>query len=104
MLLTCKYLLTNGINMKILKFITALLIMAYAQWSMAFLPIQHWETPNGVKIYFVETHDLPILDISINFAAGSSTDTAETSGRAQMVQHLMSLGAGKMSEDQIAET
>lgn len=99
-----QYLLTNGTNMKILKLALALLITAHTQWVMAFLPIQHWQTPSGVKIYFVETHDLPILDISINFAAGSSTDTAETSGRAQMVQRLMSLGAGKMSEDQIAET
>lgn len=98
------YLLTNGIPMQILKLITALLVTAHAQWAMAFLPIQHWQTPNGVNIYFVETHDLPILDVSINFAAGSSTDSIETSGRAQMVQRLMSLGAGKMSEDQIAET
>jgi len=104
MLQSKKCLLTLEINMKILKLITALLITVHTQWAMAFLPIQHWQTPNGVKIYFVETHDLPILDISINFAAGSSTDTAETSGRAQMVQRLMSLGAGKMSEDQIAET
>ena len=89
--------------MKILKLITALLIIAHTQWAMAFLPIQHWQT-NGVNIYFVETHDLPILDVSINFAAGSSTDTVGTSGRAQMVQRLMSLGAGKLSEDQIAET
>lgn len=89
--------------MKKLRFFMVLLIMGYAQWAMAFLPIQHWQTPNGAQVYFLETHDLPILDISIHFPAGSSTDTVGTSGRAQMVQHLMSLGAGKMSEDQIAE-
>ncbi len=90
--------------MKITNLIIALLIAIYAQWAMAFLPIQHWKTSNGVSVYFVETHDLPILDVSVNFAAGSSTDTPETSGRAQMAQRLMSLGAGEMSEDQIAET
>jgi len=76
----------------------------HAQWALAFLPIQHWQMANGTQIYFVENHDLPILDLSVEFPAGSSTDTTETSGRASMVQRLMSMGAGGLSEDQIAET
>ena len=90
--------------MRFLQFLAMLWAGLYAQWALAFLPIQHWQTANGAQVYFVENHDLPILDLSVEFPAGSSTDTAETSGRAALVQRLMSMGAGDLSEDQIAET
>ncbi len=90
--------------MRLLNFLLGLWIAVHAQWALAFLPIQHWQTTNGVRVYFVENHDLPILDISIEFSAGSSTDTPQTSGRARLVQRLLSMGADGMSEDQIAET
>ncbi|KXK41257.1 M16 family metallopeptidase [Nitrosomonas europaea] len=90
--------------MRFLQFLIMFWVGLYAQWALAFLPIQHWQTANGAQVYFVENHDLPILDLSIEFPAGSSTDTAETSGRAGLVQRLMSMGAGDLSEDRIAET
>jgi zinc protease len=90
--------------MRLLKFLIIFWLAFYSQWALAFLPIQHWQTTNGAQVYFVESHDLPILDLSIQFPAGSSTDTVETSGRANLVRRLMSMGAGGLSEDQIAET
>ncbi|WP_292979929.1 M16 family metallopeptidase [Nitrosomonas sp.] len=90
--------------MRFLQFLIVLWAGLQAQWALAFLPIQHWQTANGAQVYFVENHDLPILDLSIEFPAGSSSDTAETSGRAGLVQRLMSMGAGGLSEDRIAET
>jgi zinc protease len=54
--------------------IIALVVSAAAQ---AALPIQHWQSVSGAKVYFVENHDLPILDVSVNVAAGSSFDTPE---------------------------
>lgn len=90
--------------MRFLKFLIISWLIFYTQWAWAFLPIQHWQTANGAQVYFVENHDLPILDLSIQFPAGSSTDTAATSGRANLVKRLMSMGAGGLSEDQIAES
>ncbi|WP_350283749.1 pitrilysin family protein [Nitrosomonas sp.] len=90
--------------MRFLQFLIMIWAGLYAPWALAFLPIQHWQTANGAQVYFVENHDLPILDVSVEFPAGSSTDTAETSGRAGLVQRLMSMGAGDLSEDRIAET
>ena len=29
----------------------------------ALLPIQHWQTTSGARVYFVENHDLPMLDL-----------------------------------------
>ncbi|MBP6058652.1 MAG: insulinase family protein [Nitrosomonas sp.] len=88
--------------MRIKRLIFILLISFYPQWSLASLPIQYWQTASGARVYFVENHDLPMLDISVEFAAGSSMDTADKSGNANLVQHLLSLGAGGLSEDQIA--
>lgn len=66
------------------------------------LPIQHWQTAGGARVYFVESRDLPIIDVSVDFPAGSSTDTPSRSGLAAMTQRLMSLGAGGLDENQIS--
>lgn len=66
------------------------------------LPIQRWQSASGAQVYFVENHDLPILDISVGFPAGSSFDTASKAGLAGMTQGLMALGAGGMTDDQIS--
>jgi len=86
------------------RFITILLFSIYSQWVLASLPIQNWQTSSGTRVYFVENHDLPILDISVEFAAGSGMDTENKSGCANLVQHLLSLGAGGLTEDEIATT
>jgi zinc protease len=36
------------------------------------LNIQHWMTPEGAKVLFVQTKGLPILDISLNFDAATA--------------------------------
>lgn len=68
----------------------------------AAVTIQNWRTPQGANVLFVESHDLPLLDISIDFAAGSAYDTAQTSGLASMTRHLLALGAAGMSDNEIA--
>ena len=88
--------------MQVMRFVVFLLMGFYAQLTFASLPIQYWLTSSGVRVYFVENRDLPILDISINFSAGSSMDTPEKSGHANLTRHLLSLGAGGLNEDQIA--
>lgn len=64
--------------------------------------IQQWQTSTGAEVYFVENHDLPIVDISVNFAAGSARDTAEKSGVAGITKYLMTLGADGMTDEKIA--
>ena len=64
--------------------------------------IQHWQTASGSEVYFVENHDLPMVDISVNFAAGSARDTVEKSGLAGITRYLMTLGAAGMNDEKIA--
>lgn len=68
----------------------------------AAVKIQQWQTPAGTEVYFVENHDLPILDISVNFPAGSAHDTVEKSGVAGITRYLMTLGAAGMTDEIIA--
>ncbi len=88
--------------MRLMRFVVFLLLGFYVQITFASLPIQYWLTSSGVRVYFVENRDLPILDISIDFSAGSSMDTPEKSGHANLTRRLMSLGADGFNEDQIA--
>jgi zinc protease len=90
----------SGLNTMLKMFV---LIASFAVTAAhAALPIQHWQSATGAKVYFVENHDLPILDVAVNFAAGSSFDNAAKAGIAGMTQGLLTMGAGGLSEDQIA--
>ena len=51
----------------------------------------------------MENHDLPMLDISATFAAGSAYDNPDKEGLAGLTQGLMSMGTSHLDEQQIAE-
>lgn len=70
--------------------------------AMAGVKISHWTAPSGAAVVFVERHDLPILDVQIDFAAGSALDPAEKSGLASLTRGLMDAGTADLDEEQIA--
>nr|WP_143072004.1 pitrilysin family protein [Nitrosospira briensis] len=87
-----------------MRYVFFLLLGMYSQWALATLPIQHWQASSGAQVYFVESRELPILDVSVDFSAGSSTDTPDKSGRAGLTLYLLTLGAGGLTEDQISRS
>ncbi len=84
------------------KYLFLLIILLSPAAALAILPIQHWQTSNGARVYFVENRDIPMLDLSIDFAGGSGFDRAEKPGVASMTNRIMRLGAEGMTEDEIA--
>ena len=80
--------------------ISALLILS--NLSNAALNIQHWKSNNGASIYFIENHDLPIVDINVDFRAGSVRDSKQKSGLASLTNHMMVLGSGGANEEDFA--
>ncbi|HCJ51918.1 MAG: peptidase M16 [Gallionellales bacterium CG_4_10_14_3_um_filter_54_96] len=80
----------------------AVVLCCVATTSLATPHIQHWQSASGAKVLFVENHDIPMLDVAVSVAAGSSFDTAEKSGVAGMTQHLLDLGTAQSSEDDIS--
>lgn len=80
--------------------ILILVIISFVSFSVnAAVKIEHWQTSAGARVYFVENHDLPILDLSVNFAAGSARDSTEKSGLAGITRYLMTLGAAGLSDE-----
>jgi zinc protease len=86
--------------MKILQFLI-LCLSLFATAANAAVKIIHWKTTSGSEVYFVENHDLPIIDIAVNFPAGSARDTKQTSGIAGVTRYMMTLGAAGMNEEVI---
>jgi zinc protease len=78
-----------------------LLLISFNLTANAAVKINHWQTSTGAQVYFVENHDLPIIDMAVNFPAGSARDTKATSGVAGVTRYLMTLGADGMSEEVI---
>lgn len=87
--------------MKRIHFFILLMCSLVTFNSYAAVKIEHWTTSAGSRVYFVENHDLPILDLSIGFPAGSAYDTKAKSGLAGVTKHLMSLGAAGMNEEDL---
>lgn len=87
--------------MRINIFLLAVLSL-FAAAAQATPQIQHWQAPSGAQVYFVENHDLPMLDVAINFPAGSAFDPAEKTGLAGVTQGMLDQGVAGMSEDEIS--
>ncbi len=87
---------------KLTRYLCALLLCLAATPAWSLLPIQYWQTKNGARVYFVEARNLPMLDVSVDFPAGSAYDTREKSGVAALTQSLLKLGAGGLTEDEIS--
>lgn len=75
--------------MKRTIFASLFLLTGYA---LAAQPIQSWSLPNGARVLFVETHAIPVVDISVSFDAGSRRDPQGKSGLAAMTREMMERG------------
>jgi len=82
----------------------AALLLCGIPAALATPHIQHWQAASGARVFFVEDHDLPMLDVAVDFPAGSGFGTAENSGVAGLTNAMLALGADGMSEDDIART
>ena len=90
-------------KMTMKKLLTAVVAFLAAQSALAGVKIEHWVSPTGARVYFVESRVLPMLDVQVDFAAGSMFDPAGKSGTAALTRSTLDLGAGTRDETAIAE-
>ncbi len=90
------------VNCKILIKLLVISLLGLAATARATPHIQQWQAPSGANVLFVENHDLPMLDVSVSFPAGSGYDTADKAGLASMTQGMLDHGSDGMNEDQVA--
>ncbi len=91
-----------AISAQAMKVGMAAILSLAAASAFATPRIQHWQAKSGAQVYFVEDHGLPMLDVSVNFPAGSGFDTSEKSGLAGLTQGMLDHGARGLSEDDIS--
>ena len=61
-----------------------------------------WQTKNGAEVIFYQAMDVPMLDISVAFAAGSAYD-GEAFGLSSLTTRLLNQGNGGLDANTIAE-
>lgn len=71
--------------------ILALTLVAAAP-AQAALKIQSWTLDNGARVLFVENHSIPILDLNVQFDAGSRRDPEGKSGTAALTNAMLARG------------
>ena len=92
----------------------ASLLLCWSQ-AMAAIPVQHWTQPSGAEIFFVESPSIPMVDVEIDFDAGSRRDPPDKAGLAQATAGMASKGIaaanpatggpydGALDENQLSE-
>ncbi len=81
-----------------LKQLFSLILLCWVGLAQAGITIEHWQTPVGTRVYLVRSPALPILDLRLDFAAGSMFDPADKAGLASLTHTLLDLGAGELDE------
>lgn len=83
------------------KMIAGIALCAACSVSYAALNIQSWTLPNGARVLFVENHTIPILDLSVDFDAGSRRDPTGKTGVAALTNAMLARGirAGQTSNE-----
>ena len=62
------------------------------QAAHAVLPIQHWQQASGARVYLVESHNIPMVDVQIDLDAGSRRDPADKPGLASVAAGQLASG------------
>ncbi len=77
-------------------------LLAASSAASAGPKIEHWVAPSGARVYFIETHTVPILDVQMDFAAGGAHVPAAKAGLAGLTVGMLDSGSIDLNEEQIA--
>ncbi len=83
-------------------YLLSLVFLVFSQSAWAVAKIEHWQTPQGSRVYYVQTEGLPMVDIQVAFDAGSARDGYQF-GLSALTSALLDSGAGSWNADDIAQ-
>jgi zinc protease len=78
--------------MRDMKKLIIVVITFFSLNAHAALKIQSWTLENGARVLFVENHSIPVLDISVEFDAGSRRDPDGKAGTASLTNGMLARG------------
>ena len=61
-------------------------------FALAAIPVQHWTQASGAQVYLIESPAIPMLDVQLDFDAGSRRDPPEQAGLADMTADMLEKG------------
>ena len=79
------------------------LLAACAGLAQAQVRIQSWTLASGARVYYVESRALPLLDVAVEFPAGSAWDAGRPAGVARMALQMLKAGSARFSEDESSQ-
>ncbi len=86
----------------LLSFMLMAWLATFCNLAQAAAKIEHWQTPQGSRVYYVHTEGLPMVDIQVAFDAGSARDGSQF-GLSALTSALLDTGAGPWNADEIAQ-
>jgi zinc protease len=84
-------------------------VVFYAQSAWALLPIEHWSEPSGAQVWLVNSPGIPMVDVQMDFDAGTRRDPPTQAGLANAVGTIAIKGvravkdAPALDENQLGE-
>jgi zinc protease len=67
-------------------------------------PYEEQVLPNGLRVFVMETHEVPLVTVNLLVPVGSAVDGSGNEGIANLTGRLLTRGAGEMTAEQIAES
>jgi zinc protease len=69
--------------------------------AFAGIPVEHWTQASGAQVYLVQSKAIPMVDVQLDFDAGSRRDPADQAGLASVTAAMLSKGvrAGQSSAE-----
>jgi zinc protease len=79
---------------KIVKnaFLTVAAVVVTGHAAIAAIAIEHWTQPSGAQVFLVQSHAIPMLDVQLDFDAGTRRDPANQAGLASVTASLSGMG------------
>ncbi|WP_296490149.1 pitrilysin family protein [Rhodoferax sp.] len=79
---------------KIVKnaFLAVAAVFVTGHAAMAAIAIEHWVQPSGAQVFLVQSHAIPMLDVQLDFDAGSRRDPVNQAGLASVTASLSGMG------------
>ena len=60
--------------------------------AQAGIPIEQWKQPSGVQVFLAQSHAIPMVDVQIDFDAGSRRDPAAQAGLTSVTASMTGKG------------
>lgn len=84
--------------MRFLPLVLALIFAFLTPGPVQAMSVETVDGPEGVEVWLVEEHSLPMIAVSISLTAGSAYDPADRPGLASMMVSLLNEGAGDLDD------